>query len=124
VKLEYLADGAPECPLIRLYEFDQVQARKLREVIGAMIAGERQAAALHHEQWVEPLGGCSLILRAGSRNNGVRRAKDLRFEWVLNVDGWSNVEGLIEPFSESETAGFQWLNDGAIAVLISRDGHW
>ena len=41
------------------------------------------------------------------------------FEWVLSPDGWSNVEGLLEPFTESDTSGFQWLtNRGRVAVLI------
>ncbi|HKQ85923.1 MAG TPA: hypothetical protein VJS43_04040 [Candidatus Acidoferrales bacterium] len=124
MKIEYLADGAPECPLIRLYDFDQVQARKLRGLIASMVAGERQSVALQDEKWAEPLAGCHLALCVGSRNNGVRQASGLRFEWVLNLDGWSNVERLLKPFSESDTDGIQWLNDSAIAVLISRNGHW
>jgi hypothetical protein len=44
---------------------------------------------------------------------------------VLSSDGWSKVDGLLEPFCWSQTRGFQWLShDGRIALLISRSGQW
>jgi hypothetical protein len=125
VKLEYLPDGSPDCPLIRLYEFDQSEARQLRQLVKSLVTGVRQDAALQNEVWVEPIGGCCLNLRRGTRDQGIRKARTLQFECVLSPDGWSNVEGLLEPFCESQTSGFQWLtHDGRIALLISRSGQW
>jgi hypothetical protein len=64
-------------------------------------------------------------LSGGNRNQGVRQAQALKFDCVLTPDGWSNVEGLLEPFCESNTTGFQWLtHDGRIALLISPNGQW
>ena len=124
MKLEYLADGAAECPLVRLYEFDPSQAQQLRE-LGLIAAGEREAVALQNEEWVEAVSECCLGLRVGSRNYGVRQVKLQRFECILTLEGWSNVGDLLAPFAETHESAFQWLNnDGKIALLISQDGHW
>jgi hypothetical protein len=125
VKLEYLPEGSPACPLIRLYDFGQSEAKQLRELIKSLANGDRDNVALHNEAWVESVGGCSLNLQRGNQNQGIRQSQTLRFECVLSSDGWSNAEGLLEPFSESNTNGFQWLtNDGRVALLISRSGQW
>jgi hypothetical protein len=124
VKLEYLHADSPECPLIRLYDFGQSEAKRLRELVKSLATGDRENVALHNEAWVESVGGCSLDLRRENRNQGIRQSQTLRFECVLNSDGWSNVEGLLEPFCEN-TTGFQWLTDGGrVALLISRNGQW
>jgi hypothetical protein len=125
VKLEYLPDGSPDCPLIRLFEFDQLEAQRLRQLVISLVAGDRQDVALQNEEWVKPVGECCLNLRRGNRNQGVRQAQALKFNCVLTPDGWSNVEALLEPFCESNTPGFQWLtHDGRIALLISANGQW
>ena len=125
VKLEYLPNGSPDCPLMRLFEFDQSEAQRLRQLVRLLIAGDCQDVALHNEAWVESVGGCSLNLRRGKRNQGIRKSQTLKFGCVLTPDGWSNVEALLEPFCESNTPGFQWLtHDGRVALLISPNGQW
>ena len=125
MKLEYLPDGSPDCPLIRLFEFDQSEAQRLRQLVISLVAGDRQDVALQNEEWVKPVGECCLNLRRGNRNQGVRQAQPLKFNCVLTPDGWSNVEALLEPFCESNNRGFQWLtHDGRIALLISANGQW
>lgn len=97
----------------------------MRQLVKSLVAGDRQDVAVQNQAWVKPLGECCLNLRPGSRNQGVRQVQGLKFECVLSSDGWSNVEGLLEPFSESNTAGFQWLTrDGRVALLISQRGQW
>ena len=97
MKLEYLSDGSAECPLIRLYEFNRSEAKQLRQLVKSLVNGDNERIALQNEMWVEPIGGCSLDLRVGTRNDGVREEQPLRFECVLTRAGWSNVEGLLEP---------------------------
>jgi hypothetical protein len=72
VKLEYPPQGSPECPLIRLYDFDQPQAKQLSELVKSLAAGDRENVALHNEAWVESVGECCLNLQSGKRNQGVR----------------------------------------------------
>ena len=125
MKLEYLSDGSPECPLIRLYEFNRSEAQQLRQLVKSLVTGDRKDVSLQNEMWVEPVDRCCLKLRVGIRNEGVRQAQPLRFECVLSPEGWNNVEGLLEPFSEPDGAGFQWLTtDGSVALLISQNGQW
>lgn len=125
MKLEYLADGSRDCPLIRLYEFNQSEAIQLRQLVRSLVMGDRQSVQLQNEAWAEPLGGCCLCLRRGGSDQGVRQVGTLNFECVLNSDGWSNVEGLLDPFCDSNTTGFQWLtHEGRVSLLISQNGHW
>ena len=125
MKLEYLAEGSPVCPLIRLYEFNHEEVLKLRELVRSLVTGDRQSVALQDEVWVEPVAGCCLSLHRGNRDQGVCKVAPLNFECVLGSDGWSNVEGLLDPFCDSNTAGFQWLtHDGTAALLISQNGQW
>jgi hypothetical protein len=125
MKLEYLADGSRDCPLVRLYEFNHAEARSLRNLIKSLDTGECSSVVLHGEVWAESIGGCRLTLRRGSRNQGVREVDPLNFECVLSSGGWSNVEGLLDPFCGSNTAGFQWLSrEGSVSLLISQNGQW
>ena len=56
---------------------------------------------------------------------GVRQADGLSFQCELNSSGWSNLEGLLDPFCDSDISGFQWLTrDGTISLLISQSGKW
>jgi hypothetical protein len=125
MRLEYLAEGSRDCPLIRLYAFSQADAITLKQLVRSLIAGDRQQVALHDEMWIEPIGGCRLALKRGNRDQEVCQVGSLSFECVLSTDGWSNVEGLLEPFCSSDATGFQWLtHDGTISLLISQRGHW
>jgi hypothetical protein len=84
-----------------------------------------QDVALQSEAWIKSVGECRLNLRQGNGNQGVRQAGDLTFECVLTPDGWRSVEELLEPFCESDKAGFQWLtHEGHVALLISPNGQW
>ena len=125
MKVEYLADGSNDCPLIRLYEYNQSEVQRLRELIRELATGVRESAPLQNESWVVPVEGCCLNLLRGSRDRGIRQVLLLNFECVLSSIGWSNVEGLLDPFCDSDTNGFQWLtHDGRISLLISQNGQW
>jgi hypothetical protein len=111
--------------LIRLFEFDQSEACRLRQLVKSLADGDGQDVALQNEARIKSVGECRLNLRQGNGNHGVRQAGNLTFECVLTRDGWSNVEELLEPFCESDKAGFQWLtNEGHVALLISQNGQW
>lgn len=125
MKVEYLANELTDRPLIRLYEFNQTEVRQLRQFVRSLVAGDRERVALQNEAWAEPVGGCCLSLRRSDRDQGVRQMAPLQFECLLTSDGWSNVEGLLDPFVDSNTAGFQWLtHDGTVSLLISQSGQW
>ena len=125
MKIEYLASGSDDCPLIRLYDFDRTEVQHFREIVRSLVSGDCKTVALDEEEWAESVGGCCLRLRRGDRNQGVQHVGVMNFECVLRSDGWRNVEGLLEPFCDSATAGFQWLtHDGTVHLLISENGQW
>jgi hypothetical protein len=123
VKLEFLPDGSDDCPLIRVYGFRPDEAAGLVEALYALASGGRAAVAIHELPGVEAVAGCRLVLRAGPGDRGmVQLAGAADFECVLSPDGWGNVAGLAEPFTEGG-GGSQWLvTSGDASWLISRSG--
>jgi hypothetical protein len=101
------------------------EAQQLRQLVKSLVTGDHEYIALQNEMWVESVGGCSLDLRIGTRDDGVRQVQPLRFECVLSPEGWRGVEELLEPFSESDSSGFEWLTTkGGTPLLISANGQW
>ena len=125
MKLEFLENGSPDCPLIRLYEFDAKEADNLRRIT-LQLAGARGQTVLFHEQpGVIPIDGCQLMLHIGEKDRGVSELGSNKFKWILSKAGWFQVAGLIRAFTRTDSGGFQWLSDrGQIRVLLSHDGHW
>jgi hypothetical protein len=125
MKLESLANAVPDAHLIRLYRFTPGDALNLKELVRLLAAGERQSVALQNEPWIEPVGGCCLLLQRGNRDQGIRQMEPLSFACQLSPIGWENVEGLLEPFCASVAGGFQWLvQSRSGALLISHTGKW
>lgn len=125
MKLEFVAEGSSECPLIRLFNFGAAEVRHLRSACAALACGFTHDFAVHAEPWVEPINGCQLIFRLTQRDIGVGvRALGTPFLLQLSDDGWIEVDDKIAVFA-TDAAGFNWLwSAGDIKVLISRDGHW
>jgi hypothetical protein len=124
VKLEYIAEGSKDRPLIRLYSFDQQELLRLREAVEALSKETVQSTSLHEQQGIEPVDSCELILRSGARDLGVLQTGPAKFECVLTPDTWGGVKELIDPFVES-SGGYQWLSEqGKISLLLSKSGSW
>jgi hypothetical protein len=125
MKMEFLKSGAPDCPLIRLYEFKTSEVQSLRRITLQLARGRTSSAPLHKEQGIHAIGGCQLVLSKGEKDRGVFETGPLEFAWVLTRGGWLSVSGLIRPFSRVNSGGHQWLSDrGKIRIVISHDGRW
>jgi hypothetical protein len=125
MKLEYLANGSLDCPLIRMYAFSRYEAEDLRKLAQSLSSGVRKSVDLETLPWVEPIQGCRLRLVLGERDRGVWQVAPWSFECPLNSNGWQDVGALPEPFCESDVKGFQWLtNKGKVALLFSHTGEW
>jgi hypothetical protein len=125
VKIEYLADGSTECPLIRLYRFDRTEVQELAQLVKQLSTSSFHEVSLKDKSWVESVGGCGINLRLGERDEGIRQCGPVSFECVLSSDGWNNVGGLLESFCESNATSYQWLiNTGKISLLLSHNGQW
>jgi len=126
MKLEYLAAGSPDCPLIRLYEFDTTGAKRLREAFRSLADGSRQDIPLHEEWWVESIAGCHLDLRLGPRDLGVVERLPSKFECVQTAESWSEIAAKIDPFCAGQsTENFAWLDEeGEASLLLTPSGRW
>ncbi|MDY3554402.1 hypothetical protein R5W24_003524 [Gemmata sp. JC717] len=125
MRLEYLPDGSPDCPLIRLFDFVPAEAAALGSAVAALAAGQLERVAVHELPGVAPVGGCELVLRRRGRDRAVVRVGPAAFECGLTADTWDNVAGLIEPFA-ADAGGHQWLAEapGQVSLLLSASGLW
>jgi hypothetical protein len=125
MKLEFLPEGSKDCPLIRLYVFDQSAVLRLKELSSALATGATTRAALHEQPWIEAVDGCELELCLGGRDRGILQTGPSKFECVLSKDGWSEIVGLLDPFCNDHADAYQWLDsNGKISLLISSRGTW
>lgn len=127
MKIEFLPDGSPDCPLIRLYDFDTLQARRLQELILSLVEGTTTEVLLHEALWVRSVNLCGLVLQVLEGNQGVVQGSASRsFSCRLNRLSWQTIADLISPFCEHSEAGtYQWLDEtSAISLLLSPSGSW
>lgn len=126
MKLEYLAEGSPDCPLIRLYEFDATGAKRLREAFRSLADGSRQDIPLHEEWWVESIAGCHLDLRLGTRDLGVVERLPSKFECVQTAESWLEIAAKVDPFCAGQSPeNFAWLDEeGEASLLLTPSGRW
>lgn len=123
MKLEYLNDIAD--PLVRLYDFDNVQAKEFRQTITEFILLEKKSLELHSLSFIE-LINCKLTLRLAEEDKGITTSDNMNFFCDLTIDGFENIIFLIEPFCDRESNGYQWLYDlnSDIDFLFSPSGQW
>jgi hypothetical protein len=125
VRLEYLSDGSPDCPLIRLFDFAPAEAAWLGSAMTDLATGRAERVAVHELAFIEPVGGCELVLSVRAWHQGVVRVGAAAFECGLPASAWANVAGLVEPFAAG-SGGYQWLSvvPGEASLLLSVSGQW
>lgn len=126
MKIEFLENGSPDFPLIRIYDFDESEVRTLFDAITALSNGSSKSVAIHELPKVESVAHCHLTAESTKRDIGVSRIRNEEnsFLWELKPSGWDNVAGLIEPFLE-RLSGAQFLDSPSkISVLLSWSGDW
>jgi hypothetical protein len=126
MKLAFLADDSPVCPLIRLYDFQSADAQRLKELFDCLATGSRANISLQDVPGIEPVDGCQLNMRVDNCNTGIVQKGPFVFECSLTQARWSDVGSLTEPFCEvARPNSYQWLNqEGEISFLLSPDGRW
>lgn len=127
MKLEYIADGSPYCPLIRLYEFADIETAGLRTKVAELAQGSSISIALHDLNFVTPIDDCELVLIVADDDQGILASdSDSLFMCMLSQKTWEQIAGLIESFSKSGgLSGYQWLDETSdISLLLSPDGSW
>jgi len=128
MKLEYLPDGSPDCPLIRLFDFTAVEADQLLAEISRLAEGNAERVELHKFPWITSVGDCRLVLCVRSwRQAVVRTGEPAAFECGFPKEIWDNIAGLVEPFAQGAD-GFQWLagvpGEAKLLLSSSPTGQW
>ena len=128
MRLEYLASGSPDCPLIRLYDFQPSEAAELLAAIKTLASTAVQRVDVDRLPFVKAAGGCRLVFTRQQRDRAiVSRPSRNEFECGFTAATWDNVAGLVEPFAKGDR-GFQWLagvpGDAALLISASSGGEW
>jgi hypothetical protein len=127
MKVEFLAGDPADwpLPLIRLFDYRAGHVERLRQACEDLAEGRRAEFRLHDQPWVEALGGCRFVWRAGAKDAGVRLpAPSDPFVLEFSGEAWREVRDKLLPFLDDST-GYNWLtNEGEVNVLLSPDGGW
>lgn len=127
MKLEYLPRiNAYNDSLIRLYDFDVVQASKLQVQISQKIIHNKIELDLSQLDFIESIN-CNLVFRLSERDIGIFTEDNNVFFCDLTLRKFEEMILIIEPFTKKTEAGCSnWLFDlnTQIELLISPDGDW
>lgn len=125
MRLEFLPDGADECPLLRFCRWRDHDVTRLRQCAEQLAAGQTRQIKIHTLPFIEPVGDISFTWMADPWDRGVSLPNDRRsFVMQLPAESWAGVASIIRPF-ERNRAGFDWLLPVTeVSVLLSWSGQW
>lgn len=114
--------------LIRLYDFDCTEAKMLMQLIQENLLNKRNNLDLNEIHFIEALN-CKLLLKVSTLNTGIVHLENDQFVCLMNAESYKHMVSNIEPFTEGELNGFNWLddlvdNDNQIDFLFSPGGGW
>lgn len=134
MRLEFLEDGSPDCPLIRIYGTVPGEFAALHREVLRLASGAATQLSLNRLTGFVGVNGCELTMISSSRDIGVRRSKDAStFEWLLTPAMWDIASDFTGTFARDLNVGrYNWLagrqsyfgiDVGKIAVLLSASEH-
>jgi hypothetical protein len=131
LKLEYLTEiniDYPKDDLIRLYDFDQAEARKFKSEIEDLIMKNKKTIDLISLDYIHQVN-CSLVLKIGAQDRGIQKKDEETFDCELTHSKFREMIDLIQPFTLKNTTGYQWLYDldptiSKTEFLFSPKGNW
>jgi hypothetical protein len=94
--------------LIRLYEFDKVEAEKFRTAVQNNLIDKKTSLDLTTLDFIEPVN-CKLILHLVDEDEGILTHDHKVFFCDLTKEGYLNMLRLIEPFCKKDTRRSQLL---------------
>jgi hypothetical protein len=123
--LEFLADDADECPLLRFYHWGDGEVTLLREAAERLATGVSRSIEVHQLPFIKAVGGITFTWVADAWDRGVLLPHDRRsFVMQLPAELWADVVEVIRPFERS-VIEFNWLLPVTeVKVLLSWGGDW
>ena len=96
--------------LVRLYNFDQKEANKFRDLLEEIVINKKQRLNLAEVDFIEPRN-CNLIFGLFKSDEGILTKDNETFFCILTLESFKNMVKLIEPFCVKESRGHQYLYD-------------
>ena len=96
--------------LVRLYNFDQKEANKFRELLEETVINKKQKLNLAEVDFIEPIN-CNLIFGLFKSDEGILTKDNETFFCILTLESFKNMVKLIEPFCVKESRTHQYLYD-------------
>jgi hypothetical protein len=96
--------------IVRLYNFNKVEAIKFRELLEDTIIAKKQKLDLSEVDFIYPRN-CNLIFGLFKSDEGILTKDNKTFFCVLTLEGFTNMAKLLEPFCIKESKGYQYLYD-------------
>ena len=111
--------------VVRLYDFNRLQADKFRQAILETIILNNQQLDLKMTDFIE-IRNCYLILRISEEDIGITTSDKINFFCDLTINGYEQMISLLKPFCAKETKGYQYLYDidSSTDFLFSPGGTW
>lgn len=112
--------------LLRLYEFDSVQAQLFSRAIEQTILADKRELAIKSLNFIEPRN-CTLVMRLAAEDEGIISENKINFFCALTLEGYKKMVFLLAPFCKKETKGYQYLYediDNPTDFLFSPAGTW
>jgi hypothetical protein len=111
--------------MVRLYDFDKAQAMLFRADVQKIITKEVTGLDTSTLKYIKSRN-CRLIMRVSEEDEGISTEDRQTFYCDLSMAGYRQMDKLLEPFSQKETKGHQWLYDVDTLTdfLFSPGGTW
>ena len=130
--VEFLRDGAPECPLVRFYSTKVDDFLRLKSLVDRLATGEDCSIELGTEDGIA-LGNMAGLTLRNSADSGLTEVDPNKFDWSLTPYDWESVSMLLQPFLEDPRPNtYQWLDEAGrgfssglpVLVSMSDEGTW
>lgn len=136
MKLDFLNDltdngkypQADPDKLLRLYDFDYIEAGRLLNLIDTEIISKKHELNLSTLDFVESLN-CTLTFKLSFQNVGIGMPSDGKsFVCELTLEDYKTMSNIIEYFTKDEEINdYNWLydpNEDKVDLLFSPGGTW
>ena len=127
MKLDYIPNiNTYKDDLVRLYAFNQAEAKLFRDKIHQVLVLQKNNLALESLDFIESRN-CKLMLRLADSDEGITSEDATNFFCDLTLEGYINMLELLKPFCSKETKGHQYLYsdiDSPTDFLFSPAGTW
>ena len=111
--------------VVRLYDFDSVEAERFRKALHQVVLVEKQPLDLMTLLFMKSRNA-NLILRISEEDEGITTKNGHEFYCDLTIAAYEKMEELITPFCHKETVAYQILTDidEPTDLLFAPAGKW